>query len=118
MNVAGVVSLVSIVGWFPTCGVIGWLFSRKAKKRMAKVVWIDQPNIGHELCMNISAMHRDPVAPAPLHVHIIDMERGEITVTDAGGVHAHCAIAGCKESFYISPNLAQLYVVAGAEVRG
>jgi hypothetical protein len=55
---------------------------------------------------------RAETAPTPEHVHIVDMDRGEIRISETGGIHARCAIAGCEEPVYISPNLARLHVVA------
>jgi hypothetical protein len=47
----------------------------------------------------------DPVAPTPAHLCMIDNERSNITVTDRGGIHATCIVAGCGRAVYIAPGV-------------
>jgi hypothetical protein len=97
-NPMGFFLIAVLLAWFPACGFIGhWL------TRDVKVVAEPRPK-------------GDPVAPTPKHVHVLDLDRGEITVTDAGGVLARCAVAGCGEAVYVARNLAQLYVAEAFEV--
>jgi hypothetical protein len=96
MNIAGLLCIAFLVLWFPLCGFVG----HQLKKRQAKKQ--DRP---------------DPVAPTPPHVHILDIDRSEITITEAGGVLARCILAGCKESVYIAPNLGNTFIVESVEVR-
>lgn len=86
-NLFGLMQLVLLVGWFPVCGFVGYLFHRRIRR--------DTP---------------DPVAPTPVHVHILDLERSDVTVTDIGGICGRCVIAGCGDAFYIAPSLARVNV--------
>jgi hypothetical protein len=86
-NLFGLAQLVLLVGWFPTCGLVGYFLSRRIRR--------DKP---------------DPVAPTPVHVHIVDLERSEITISDIGGIYGRCIVAGCGEAFYIAPSLARVNV--------
>jgi hypothetical protein len=86
-NGFGALQILLLVGWFPTCGFIGYLLGRRIKREKA-----------------------DPIAPTPVHVHILDLERSEITVTDIGGITGRCIIAGCGDAFYIAPSLARINV--------
>ncbi len=97
-NLYGFFAAGALLLWFPLCGYVGYRLTRKVKPAPIE----DKP---------------DAVAPAPLHVHILDLERSDPTVTDIGGVLARCVVAGCEESVYIAPSLARSYVGEALELR-
>lgn len=89
-NPAGFLMMGMLLGWFPACGLIGYFVTRKTKTHPIR--------------------QGDPVAPTPRHVHVLDLERSHYTITATGGIYADCAFAGCKESFYVKPTFAAMYV--------
>jgi hypothetical protein len=100
MNYFGMLADVALVLWFPACGFIGHWYGGKVRREMAA----RRPFLVAE-----------PVAPTPHHVHILDMDRSQISVTDAGGIHARCCVAGCGEPVYVAPNLSRMYIAETTE---
>lgn len=103
-NYQGFGLLTILLGWFPLCAFIGYMFERRKDKAKAAPI-------------ELAEIIVDPVAPAPPHVHILDIDRSKITVTEIGGILATCIIAGCEEAVYISPGLATAYIGEAAELR-
>lgn len=100
-NVGGLCFVVLICAFFPVVGTIGWLIDRKRYRRSVAV----QPNFSQPVKPARMPPRPDPVAPTPAHVHILDADRSEITVTDIGAVLGTCIVAGCRESIYIAPGV-------------
>jgi hypothetical protein len=98
MNYAGLSCSAFLLLYFPFCGFLGWFIRRKQAAAIAR-------------------LRPDPVAPPPVHVHILDLERSKIHVTDIGGVFAHCIVAGCEESIYIAPGMARSSVAEWVGIR-
>jgi hypothetical protein len=92
-NISGIAFCLAIVLFYPACVLFGRWLNTPDKPKAPRI----RP-IG------------DPVAPAPSHVHIVDMDRSKVHVTDTGAIIGRCAIAGCEEPIYIAPNLAGTYV--------
>lgn len=123
-NVAGISFCVL---FFPLCGCIGWGLRTWAMRT-------DDPSRGlieyGARCLvrwrqarataqreSFAKLLNTPQGLLP-HVHILDLDRSEITRTETGGVYAHCSMWGCDVRVYIKPNLAKVYIeeaqVAGA----
>lgn len=119
-NWAGIGFCSAVVLFMPVCGAVGWWLKRPSRaERSARMVQADFQARWNTKASDPKGTRADygstfQVAPTPKHVHILDMDRGDIRISDTGGVHARCAVAGCEEPVYIAPNLARLHV--GQEV--
>jgi hypothetical protein len=96
MNLGGIALIVFLILFFPLCGLYGWAVTRQRRAVANRI----EP----------AFLQPDPVAPPPIHVHILDLERSDPRVTDIGGVIAQCIVAGCQETVYIAPSLAKSYI--------
>lgn len=137
MNYAGI-AFVCI--FFPGCAILAAFIEHIFDRRSGRAT--DYPNnpsapgfantytfrfrnsksdeITHSAASPVSlfrAINANPMPQAPKHVHILDSTRDDITITDAGGIHARCIIAGCQEAVYISPTFASLQIGQVMETR-
>lgn len=120
LNLAGIFQCVVLVFFFPVCGFFGWLLERRGNGVATRVASeLFRVSFTAEAKAPSVVSLGDPVAPTPKHLHILEMERSAITITEAGGIHARCVVAGCGEAVYIAPNLAAVDVGTGdLQVKG
>jgi hypothetical protein len=102
MNICGILFLIF---FWPACGFLGYRLRKWVERLDAEApvdVWRQD-----RLAKMHSGIDRtpDPVAPTPLHLHILDFDRVPGEITEAGGIYGHCCMAGCGDAFYINPKI-------------
>jgi hypothetical protein len=91
-NPFGIATAIFVIFFFPAVGTIAAIRNWRAFAKL-------------------KAAHQ--VAPidfsATLHVHEIDAERSNITLTDNGAIFCRCCLAGCEEGVFIGADVAALW---------
>lgn len=103
-NLYGICTCFGLVLIMPVAGLIGGMIERSKTPRWRKKFGATTEFAG-VLWKNLGRVPQQETAATPPHVHIIDATRTEITLTEIGGIHARCVVAGCNEAVYIAPGV-------------